>query len=78
MQILEILNAHEHRIVAHAPEAQPAAGMQEWQGRCDARLPFARVWADAGLQWDTIDEIVNGYCPLPAGQPMSVRPDLAP
>jgi hypothetical protein len=76
MQVLEILSAHEHRIVAHPVDTLPPAGMQPWGVDCDAALPFARVWADAALQDETIAEIVNGYCPPPAGQPMTVRPDL--
>ena len=65
MQVLEILNAHEHRIVDHGAHSAPSRGMKEWGGPFDTHLPFQRVWAEASLHDATLSEIVNGYRAAP-------------
>lgn len=69
MQVLEILNAHEHRIVGHPAQAEAPQGMKEWSGPYDPQLPFERVWAEANLHDATVHEIINGYCPAPGDWP---------
>jgi hypothetical protein len=69
MQVLEILNTDEHRIVEHAAEAQPPEGMKAWDGPFPAQMPFERVWAEGNLHADRVSEIVNGYRPPPHSWP---------
>lgn len=65
MQVLVILNAHEHRIETQPDDIRAPETMTLWCETFPEHVPFQQVWAESSLHSATVSEIVNGYAAPP-------------